>query len=295
MGQFTNMGVFLSGAPADEAVLEFAAHMARLGTRRIYCIHLGDAGPFSMEAAPDLAALQDRVKAALPREVAEHTTCEVQLGRSLIDLYQAARDKDLDLIIVGRRLPSSQLGIGAKFTRIARKSPCSVLVVPEQCRPHFDRILVAVDCSPHSGLSMEAAVDLAKASTSTTPQLVALTVRHVDARHDLAGVSFKESVDAQRHHGQRELEAFIADIDIKGLSVECLVTLSDEPSEAIAEVATVRKMDIVVIGSRGPTRPVAALLGSTSERVLMSCPMPVLITKEKGETLRLLEAIFTMD
>jgi nucleotide-binding universal stress UspA family protein len=289
------MGVFLSDSPADEAVLSFAAHLAHLGTRQIYCIHIGGPLPADPEKAPDLAELQARVRNALPPDIARQVTCEVQATSSLIDVYKTTRDKDLDLIIVGRRLPSSQLGIGAKFTRVARKSPCSVLVVPEQCRPHFDRILVAVDCSPHSKLSMEAAAALAQASDRPNPQLLAQTVRHVGPRHDLAGVTFEESVEAQRKHGLQELEEFVAKIDTHGVSVECLVTLSDEPAESIAQIASVRKMDIVVIGSRGPTRPAAALLGSTSESVLMTCAAPVLIIKEKGETLRLLEAIFTMD
>jgi nucleotide-binding universal stress UspA family protein len=142
---------------------------------------------------------------------------------------------------------------------------------------------------------MEAAVALAQASDRPNPQLVAQTVRHVGSKHDLAGVTFEESVEIQRKHGLQELEEFIAKIDTHGVSVEYLVTLSDEPAESIAQIASVRKMDIVVIGSRGPTRPAAALLGSTSESVLMTCAAPVLIIKEKGETLRLLEAIFTMD
>ena len=295
MDLFKNMGVFLHDSPAGDVALEFAAHMAQLGTRRLYCIHVRDSGPSGSDEAHDLEQLEARVRKALPPDVAKQTTCEVQAGSSLIDVYKAARDKDLDLVIVGRRLPSSQLGIGAKFTRIARKSPCSVLVVPEQCHPHFGRILVAVDGSVHSRLSMETAVALLKAAGEPNPQLVAQTVRRVDPRHDLAGATFKESAEVQRQHGQRDLEEFIAAIDTQGIPVEILVTLSDEPAEAIAEVATVRKMDIVVIGSRGPTRPVAALLGSTSEGVLMACPMPVLIVKEKGETLHLIEAIFSLD
>lgn len=295
MSQFQKMGVFLGNSPADPAVLAFAAHMARLGTREIHCIRIGGNGPGGEEGTFDLAKLEAQVRDALPEDIADQISCEVQAGSSLVDVYKVARDADLDLMIVGRRLPSSQLGIGARFTRIARKSPCCVMVVPEQCHPHFGRILVAVDCSPHSKLAMESAISLAKASGETHPQLLALTVRHVATQHHAVGVSFEESAENQRRHAQRDYNHFMTKIDTQGLLVESLITLSDEPADSISHVATVRKMDIVVIGSRGPTRPVAALLGSTSERVLMACPMPVLIVKEKGETLHLLEAIFSME
>ncbi|MBN2560817.1 MAG: universal stress protein [Phycisphaerae bacterium] len=295
MGQFDKMGVFLHDSPAAHVALEFAGHMARLGAKEVYCIHVQDVGPEGPREAPDLAELEAQARAVMPLDIAQQMVCEVQAGSSLIDVYKLARDKDLDLMIVGRRLPSSQSGIGAKFTRIARKAPCSVMVVPEFCRPHFCRILVAVDRSPHSKLAVEAAVALAKASGKPGPQLVALAVRSVDPRHNLAGVSFHESAETQRKYGQRDLQSFLADIDAQGVQIESLVALSDQPSQAISEVAAVRKMDIVVMGSRGPTHPAAALLGSTSELVLMNCPLPLLIVKEKGETLRLIEAIFKLD
>lgn len=288
------IGVFLNDTPPDEAVLAFAAHMAEGPGREIVCVHVRSTAPGTPKGDPSREDVEKRVKAALPKALHERLTCEVHTGGGLDDVLRTARDKDLDLIIVGRRLPSSQMGIGAKFTRIARKSPCSVFVVPEHCRPHFGRVLVAVDDSEHSRLALLAAVLMAKQSGEAHPQLIVQTVRHVDPRFDLAGVSFEESAAKQREYGQRDLDRYLDSIDTSNMGVETVVTLAEDPAESIAELATVRKMDVVVIGSRGATRSAAMLLGSTSERVLMACAMPVLIVKEKGETLNLLEALLTM-
>lgn len=297
MPTFAKLGAFLTDCPADDAVLAFVAHLARFGAAqsRVHCIHVQSGRPDGSTQDPDPAKLEQQVKDALPPEVFERTCCEVRPGGGIVEVLKAARDEDLDLVLLGRYLPSSQLGLGSRLTRLIRKCPCSVLVVPDHCRPHFGRILVAVDGSRHSEISMKTAVLLARHAGESDPQLVVQTVRHVDPRHDLAGVTFKESADAQREYGQRDLERFLKKIDTKDLACETVVSLSESPAQAIVELAMVRKMDIVVVGSRGATGTTAAILGSTSEQVLTTCAAPVLVVKEKGETLRLLEALFAMD
>jgi len=194
----------------------------------------------------------------------------------------------------GRRLPVSQAGLGTRIVRIARKSPCSVLVVPELCQPHFNRVLVAVDRSEHAKLSLQTAVALAEAAGPSKMQLAAVAVRSVSPRYDLAGLTFHEAVEKQRGFGERDLREFLGQLDTRNVQVESIVVLSDDVGAAIAQVATARKMDLIILGSRGETRPTAVLLGSTSEQLLMTCALPVLVVKQKGETLRLLDALFEM-
>lgn len=293
MYPFQIVGTFLTGAPTDDAVLAFAAHTGQFGAANLHCVLVDDPdSPFSAGTA-DADQFEGRVRAALPKEMIERTTFEVRRGNPLDEGLRVARDRNLDLAIIGRKIPSSQIGEGVKVARVVRKAPCSVLVVPEYCRPHFGRVLVAIDCSAHSKLAIEAAVGLVKASSEARPELIALTVRRITARHDLAGVTFEESVEAQRTHGRRDLDAFLKDIDAGGVPIEPLVILSEQPALAISHVAMAKKMDIVVAGTRGITMTAAALLGSTSEELLMACAMPLLMVKKKGETLHLLEAIFS--
>ncbi len=293
MAPFQKVGVLLRNAPPDEAVLAFTAHMSLLGADEFVCIYVtGDEDEQSHEVL-DAKGLEASVKAAMPNNVFQKTTCKVFEGDHLEQLLRMARDRDIDLAIIGRKLPSSQAGVGSKMVRIVRKSPCSVLVVPELCRPHFGRILVAVDCSEHSKKAMAAAIALAKASKQASPQVLVVTVRHVSSRYDLAGVTFEQSVEAQRGYGREALDTFLTGVDTQGIPIEPLVLLSDTPALAISHAAMARKMDIVVAGSRGATAAAAALLGSTSEELLMTCAMPILIVKQKGETLRFLEALFS--
>lgn len=295
MHQFQKVGVFLKDTPIDEAVLSFAQHLGQLGATNIHCVLVN--GPAEDAAKTKVLAdkLDTKVRESFSEDMCKRTTCEVREGHPLEQVLRVARDKGLDLAVIGRKLPSNQLGFGSKVAKIVRKAPCSVMVIPELCQPHFGRILVAVDCSDHSKLAMETAIDLANAADEPRPQLFALTVRQVASRYDLAGVTFEESADAQRQHGQRDLSRFLERIDARGIPVEPMVLLSEEPALAITHAAMAKKMDIVVAGSRGVTSTAAALLGSTSESLLMSCALPILIVKKKGETLHLLEALFAMD
>lgn len=293
MAPFQKVGVLVRNASVDEAVLAFAAHMTQLGAEELICMHAVGEEDDAVHGSLDAKGLEDKVRAALASDVFQNTTCQILEGNHLQQVLRLARDRDLDLAIIGRKLPSSQAGLGSKIVRLVRKSPCSVLVVPELCRPHFGRILVAVDCSEHSKKAMTAAIAIAKASNEASPQVLAVTVRHVPSRYDLAGVTFEESARAQRDYGRKDLDSFLSGLDAQGIPIEPLVLLSDAPALAISHAAMARKMDIVVAGSRGATAAAAALLGSTSEELLMTCAMPVLIVKQKGETLRFLEALFS--
>jgi nucleotide-binding universal stress UspA family protein len=210
---------------------------------------------------------------------------------ALVDTLMMARDRELDLLIIGRRLLSSEWVNEERFIRIARKSPCSTMVVPEYSRAHFARVLIATDCSDHSPLTVRTGMELIQGVKEPNPQLLLLNVRSVELGYERAGVTLAEAMRVRLDHGRRSLDELLRRIDTKGLALETEIVMSLEPAAAIAEMAAVRKMDIVVVGSRGLSRPAAVLLGSVSEQVLRCCPLPVIVAKEKGETLPLLSAL----
>jgi nucleotide-binding universal stress UspA family protein len=55
--------------------------------------------------------------------------------------------------------------------------------------------------------------------------------------------------------------------------------LEGDPASAIIDVATVRKSEIIVMGSRGLGRLAGLVLGSTSQKVVAHAPCPVLIVR----------------
>jgi len=295
MKRYQRIGVFLTGSPADEVALGYAGRFAILAeSEKVLCVYVhGDglegAGPETI----DVEELRERVIGRLPEPVAKNTEVEVHAGSGVPEILRSARDLELDLIVNGRRLPAHQAAVGSAFTKLARKAPCSVLIVPNYCLPHFSRIHVPVDLSKHSKLALQIGLEIARAGAGTheTPQVLVHTVYSVGYGYRKLGMDFDRAIAEQGAVVQKKLDEFLADVDTSGVQFETICTCSEDPATAVHELASARKMDMIVVGSRGLSPTAAAILGGTAERILLGAPQPVLIVKRKGETTGLLDAL----
>ena len=301
MKQYQRIGVFMTGSPADQIALGFAGNFAKLAqAEKIVCVYVHGGGPESIDD-PNIGAeqLRQRVLGVLPSEVSSHTEIDVHAGDGFDDILRTAMERDLDLIIKGRRLPAHQSAVGAAFTKLARKAPCSVLIVPNYCQPHFSRVLVPVDFSNHSKLAFKEALEIARAGATAVgekPQVLIQHVAHVGYGYQKLGLTFEQAMKQQETAFGPRIAEFLAgsgcsDVDLAAVQLESICMFSEDTAAAVHELAAARKMDMVLIGSRGLTTAAAAILGSTAEQILLRSPQPVMIVKEKGETRGLLEAL----
>ncbi len=295
MKRYRRIGVFLTGSPADEVALGFAGRFALLAeSEKVLCVYVhGDglegAGPETI----DPEELRERVTGVLPEPVAKNAEVEVHAGSGVPEILESARDLELDLIVTGRRLPAHQAAAGSAFTKLARKAPCSVLIVPNYCLPHFSRIHVPVDFSKHSKLALEIALEIARAGAPAheKPQVLVHTVYRVGYGYHKLGMDLDQAIAEQGAAVQQKLDEFLADVDTSGVQFETICTCSEDAATAVHELASARKMDMIIAGSRGLSPAAAAILGGTAERILLGAPQPVLIVKRKGETVGLLNAL----
>jgi nucleotide-binding universal stress UspA family protein len=289
MQTYRKLGVFLHDSPADDAALAFAGVLATLAqSDSVLCVRVRE--PDSEGPDPDVAAFEAAVRSRLPDEVSRITQVEIRGGTGVAEILRGARDLDLDMMVVGRRLSSDQLGIGTSFARLAHKAPCNVLVVPEGATPHLGRVLVPIDFSAHSKRALEQGLELARASGDAQPQLVMHSNSPVGYGYTKLGMSLAEAIAERERDTRQRLVDFVADLDTTGVEVEQVCTTAEDTEAAICEVAVARKMDLILVGSRGQSG--IFLLGSTAERLLHKSMLPVLIVKEKGETVPFLDALF---
>lgn len=290
MQRFKRLAVFLHNSPSDAAALAYAGEFARLAhSETVYCVHVREPDE-SPDADPDMATFREAVRAQLPSEVARLTEVEIRAGVGVGEILKSARTADYDMLIVGRRLPSEHVGIGSTFARLARKAPCTVFTVPRGARPHLERLLIAVDFSEHSKLALENAIGIAKASGAGRPQLIVHSNAILGYGYTKLGLTLQQAVVERERVARQQLEEFVRQVDTSGVAVELVPTVADSTDDAILEVAISRKMDVIVVGSRGQGS--VSILGSTPERLLHHSPLPVLIVKRKGETVPILEALF---
>ncbi|HEY7629867.1 MAG TPA: universal stress protein [Thermoleophilaceae bacterium] len=142
----------------------------------------------------------------------------------------------------------------------------------------FKNILVAVDGSNHSERALDEAIDLARGSGGT---LTLVTAAPDPTTLALSGGAFAYAVDYETLEGdlKREYRELLDkekarvpdDVDSRAL------LLDGRPSRAIVAEVKSGGHDLVVMGSRGRGQLRSMVLGSTSNEVLHSSPVPVLV------------------
>ena len=155
----------------DLAAIRYASAVSRLGhSQRVEFVHTGPAPTFfggTLNDSPDRTAAWLRqanveVERLIHRNFRGPEGCRVRVrvlgGAGFHDLLDQLRQGDTDLILVGKSETNS-----AFVEKLARKAPCSVMVVPPGRSVAYRRILVTTDFSDHSARAMEVAVAFAKA------------------------------------------------------------------------------------------------------------------------------------
>ena len=268
-------------SPASQGAVKTALDLAQACGARITLLHALEFYPYYEYPQPDalgvtpaagqeLFELRERVARehldAWQQEAAQRgLTLEVRLqtGRqAYVEILAAADDLKPDLIIMGRRGKSGleRLLVGSVTARVIGHTPRKVLVAPRDTVLTFKRLLVASDGSPASEAAFEEALSMAK---KTGAQLNLITASHGELDPKRAKALVKELAAAAQR-----LEVPLATF-----------TPGGRPEEAIIQMATAKKIDLIIMGSHGRTGLKRLLLGSVAERVIGQAACPVLVVK----------------
>jgi nucleotide-binding universal stress UspA family protein len=139
----------------------------------------------------------------------------------------------------------------------------------------FNNILLAVDGSDHSLNAAHTASQLARTLNSAELRIV---VVYDSIPPFLGEPNMQTAINTRLDEAQeilRKAEEAIGDIPSK-VHTELI---AGDPAESIIGVATTRRNDLIVMGSRGLGRLAGLVLGSTSQKVVSHAPCPVLIVR----------------
>jgi len=131
--------------------LRYAAHTALKENATVYMIHIVDSrvydygGPIYEPIMPDMKPvidqaskdqLRDKLLEKVPKEIKGRVETVVSFGVPFVEIIKAARDYDIDLIIMGThgRSGISHMLIGSVAEKVVRKAPCPVLTVRSSVR-----------------------------------------------------------------------------------------------------------------------------------------------------------------
>jgi nucleotide-binding universal stress UspA family protein len=282
----------------DLVAVRYASAVSRLGrSQRVEFVHTGPAPTFfggTLNESPDRTAALLRqanveVERLIHRNFRGPEGCRVRVrvlgGAGFHDLLDQLRQGDTDLILVGKSETN-----GAFVEKLARKAPCSVMVVPPGRSVAYRRILVTTDFSDHSVQATEVAVAFAKARK--LKQVRCFNGYQIPYGQHKTGIpreQFRKDTEAWR---RQRFEEFKQRVDFGGLAADFVCQMSPIVAQAILKQAEDQRSDLLVMGARGMDALTAALLGSTTAQVVRETRIPTLVVKPKGAGRNLLDLLF---
>ncbi len=210
------------------------------------------------------------------------------------DLLAIANKSSADLIIIGQKKTLD--GTGVTTMRLARRASCNLLIVPENpetVEPKAEKILVPIDFSNYSKLSLEQSIDFAVKNDSI-PQIIVQNVYMVPAGYHYTGKSFEEFAEIMKKNAKQDYEKFMKKIDKRGIKISEVYSLdtNDNLASDIYDLAEEINPDFIVIGAKGRTATAALFLGSLAEKMVNEkMNHPLLVVRFKGKNAGLLETL----
>lgn len=238
------------------------------------------------ERAGDVSAhLRTSARLELEQAVAESTAAQgvqptLHVDEGLVSdvVTRFAHEQGVDLVVLGAHGHGflQRMLLGSTASRLLRKSRCPVLVVKQEPRHGYRRVLVPLDFSAASRLSIRLARQLAPGA-----DLLLLHVFEVpfEGKMQYAGVDEElllQYRDEMRERCTRQLHELAAAEGLQAEDYTALVRYGDPVREVIVHEERDR-CDLIVLGKHGIHVTEDLLLGSVTQRVLAESQGDVLV------------------
>jgi nucleotide-binding universal stress UspA family protein len=194
-------------------------------------------------------------------------------------IAETAREKGVDLIAMGThgRRGIKRFIMGSVTSGVIAQASCDVLVVKKpctQCTGEFGSILLPFDGSEFSRKALSHAYALAKDEGS---EITALYV--IPRYEEMIGFMKTDTIRKSLYkEAERIMELAKQNVSRNGITLATSIE-EGHAGDKIIETANRMKNDLIVMGSHGWRGVNKAILGSTTERVIMNSSCPILVVK----------------
>ncbi|HON79835.1 MAG TPA: universal stress protein [Spirochaetota bacterium] len=302
MYRFKNILIPVDNIAVKAGDIKYADTITRLAqSKKAYFVHIAPSLELPEEIRQLYPELLEPVDEFAGKKLCEDV-CDVFSGDGRVDvqanivegdpldqLLSMVVRKDIDLIII-------QPGEGGSGSfrdlpeKLARKAPCSVLIVPEGFQAStYSKILVPVDFSEESEHAVEVALAFAKAESLTS--VTAVHVYRVPAGFHKSGKSYDEFADIMKQNAEKQFNTFKGKFDTGSIALEPVFLLNDSVVKGISEAMKSAAPDLVVMSTRGRASGASVIMSSYTEKIIKDSTVPVLAVKKKGAGLNFLKAL----
>jgi len=228
-----------------------------------------------VDPTPTIDALKERGRRLLREATAIAARSGVKAlartaaGDPAVTIPELARETASTLIVMGTHDGAGvqRLLVGSTTNAVLRRSCVPVLtvrpgiVLADETRRCFQRILVATDGSDRSAGAVETAVTLAP-----------------EDRRELVFCSVAEAGRTSVGEAQAAVERALDHACAHGARAQGRV-LAGSPGVVLPEAAQSARADLIVLGAHGCGEAAHDVLGSVAERIVRTAPLPVLIVR----------------
>ncbi|MDW7771755.1 MAG: universal stress protein [Desulfobulbaceae bacterium] len=209
---------------------------------------------------------------SLAKEYDVHVFTNLEQGEPFERIVHVAHDENCDLIVMGRSGLShlERELMGGVTARVIGHTDRHVLIVQEEARFVWNRILVAADGSSNSEAAVDHAISVAKEHGA---ELAVIAVAQTD--EEMLALA-PEHIQYLVEKNLKYLEEIKKRCEEQGVAVETFVR-EGEPHAQITELADEIGATLIVMGTHGRKGISRLLMGSVTERTIGYAKCPVLI------------------
>lgn len=290
--------VCLDHTDMDQGLIENACEISKIaGTTEITFLNVLKDFNLPESVLKEFPDLMDKALAERESEIQDlvkkYFTCDVSTkvlvkpGSLTKEILSVADKIKSDLIILGRKKTSDSV----LSTRIARRSPCNLLLVPEGIKLKFDKVFIPVDFSDYSTLSLKKTLLFTKELKS---EVYLQNVYQVPSSYRYSGKSYEEFAEIMKGHAIKDLEILIKNEDTQDQKLIPVASLDENGKviDLILTEASNKNVDVIVMGAKGRTAASALFIGSKAERMIrINDNIPLLIIRKKGAVAGILETL----
>jgi nucleotide-binding universal stress UspA family protein len=213
----------------------------------------------------------------------------VLTGKIADSILKFTKEKDIDLIVMGRREKAALSGSLAQ--RLARRAACSLLIIPEGTSAKMDKILVPSDFSEYSKLAVEEAINIARSNKNST-EITIQNVYTVPTGYHYTGKTFEEFSEVMKKNAVKNYKKFINKLDTKDVQISAVYSqdTNEDVTTDMIDKAHDMNANAIIVGAKGRTATTAFFLGSIAERLIqLDNDIPLMIVRPKGKNAGFLE------
>jgi len=297
MKRFEHILVNLSLTSADLPLLSLASHVANLANcHSITFVYAREAIEIPSQlkteypwlAQPISEAARERAHMLVEEHFESSPSCRAAIaikeGSPVQAVLEMSLEENADLVLCGDNDIDRALAV-----KLARKAPCSILLVPERNSGAYQKVCAGVDFSSFSDYVLDVAIAFAQAQGASIDLVSCYALPRGMHKTSLPDEMLRTDLE---NFTKDRLNAFLEGKDCKGVPLRAMAIPSPVPGLKLIETAEKQGADLIIAGSRGKDALTAGLLGSNVEDLLRgSKKAAVLAVKEKGTGRNFLESL----